>query len=114
MGHVQEYMDMLKEEDPERYKFQFAKFIEGGKEDDVEQMYKDCHEAIRADPKFVKKEASGITNTHAGNKVTTSKGTEYVRMAKLSLEQRRAKVAQKKASAGAKLMKAMAEDEEEE
>lgn len=111
--HVQEYMEMLKEEDPERYKFQFAKFIDADKEDDVEQMYKDCHAAIREDPKFVKKEASGITNKREGNKVTTSKGTEYVRPAKLSLEQRRAKVMQKMASAGAKLLKAAEDDEEE-
>jgi len=34
-SHVQEYMDMLKEEDPDRYKQAFSKFIEEGKEEDM-------------------------------------------------------------------------------
>jgi len=110
--HVQEYMDMLKEEDPERYKFQFAKFIEHDKEEDIEGMYKECHENIRKDPKFVKKAPSGIVNTRKGNQIHTSKGTNYVRMLKLSKEQRKAKVAQKTANARAKLM-AGGDDEDE-
>lgn len=109
--HVQEYMDMLKEEDPERYKVAFSAFIENDKEEDLEEMYKECHAAIREDPKFTKKAPSGITNKRDGNKITTSKGTEYVRKAKLSHQQRKARVAQKMAAAGARLLAEAEEDE---
>lgn len=112
--HCQEYMDMLKEEDPDRYKQAFSKFIEADQEEDLEDMYKECHSKIREDPKFVKKEASGITNKRTGNLVTTSKGTTYTRLKKLSYKQRKARVAQKLQSAAAKLMAAACEEEEEE
>ncbi len=42
---------------------------------DLEDMYKECHAAIRKDPKFTKKAHSGITNKREGNKITTSNGT---------------------------------------
>ena len=93
------------------YKVAFSKFIEGEREEDLEEMYKECHSAIRADPKFTKKAHSGIVNKRDGNKITTSKGTEYVRKQKLSHQQRKGRVAQKMAAAGARLM---AEAEEEE
>jgi len=50
-GHVAEYMELLEEEDPERYQTQFAKFIEKEIEGDgLEDMYKEAHEKIREDP----------------------------------------------------------------
>jgi len=50
-GHVSEYMEELQEEDPESYRRQFAKCIAAEVEpDDVEDIYKECHAAIRADP----------------------------------------------------------------
>jgi large subunit ribosomal protein L5e len=110
--HVQEYMDMLREEDPERYKVAFSKFIENDKEEDLEDMYKECHTAIRENPKFTKKENSGITNKRTGNLVTTSKGTTYTRMKKLSYKQRKARVTQKLTFAAQKLLAEAGDDEE--
>merc|ERR1711908_105523 len=50
-GHVSEYMELLEEEDPERYQAQFAKFIEKEIEgDSLEEMYEEAHEKIREDP----------------------------------------------------------------
>lgn len=112
--HVSEYMEMLKEEDPERYKVAFSKFIEGDLEEDLEDAYKECHEKIREDPSYTKKESAGITNTRTGNKITTSNGNSYVRMQKKSYKERKGRVAQKLAAAAAKLMAGGAEEEEEE
>jgi len=51
-GHVAEYMELLEEEDPERYQSQFAKYIEKELEGDgLEDLYKEAHEKIREDPK---------------------------------------------------------------
>lgn len=114
-NHVQEYMEMLQEEDPERYKVAFSAFIENDIEPDgLEDLYKECHSKIREDPKFVKKENSGITNTRHGNKIKTSNGTEYTRFQKMSNKQRKDRVRQKLASAREKLLAAMGEEEEEE
>ena len=50
-GHVAEYMELLEEEDPERYATQFSKYIERELEGEkLEEMYEKCHEAIREDP----------------------------------------------------------------
>merc|ERR1719247_218411 len=52
-GHVAEYMELLEEEDPERYQTQFAKYIEKELEGDgLEEMYTECHKKIRADPEY--------------------------------------------------------------
>jgi len=112
--HVSEYMEMLKEEDPDRYKQVFAKFIDADQEEDIEDMYKDAHAKIKEEPKFVKKEASGITNKVTGNLVTTSKGTTYTRQKKISKEQKKGRVQQKKMAAARKLLAAAGDDEEEE
>lgn len=111
-NHVQEYMDMLKEEDPDRYKQAFSKFIEEDKEEDLEEMYKETHAAIRENPKFEKKAKADITNKRTGNLITTSKGTTYTRMAKLSYKQRKARVGQKLQAAAHKLLAEAGEDEE--
>jgi len=50
-GHVGEYMEALKAGDPNRFKAQFAKYIENKIEPSaLEAMYKKAHAAIRADP----------------------------------------------------------------
>jgi large subunit ribosomal protein L5e len=50
-GHVGEYMTKLKDEDDEAYKRQFKRYIDAKiGADDLEELYKKCHEAIRADP----------------------------------------------------------------
>jgi len=50
-GHVAEYMELLEEEDPDRYQTQFAKYIEKEIEgDSLEELYQSVHEKIREDP----------------------------------------------------------------
>lgn len=113
--HVQEFMENLQEEDPERYKVAFAKYIENDIEPDgLTDLYKEVHEKIRADPKFVKKASAGIVNTRAGNKITTSNGASYTRMQKMSYKQRKDKVRQKMQSASKRLLANMEDGEEEE
>jgi len=105
--HVVEYMEMLQEEDPERYKVAFSKYIENDIEPDaVEDMWKECHKKIREDPKFEKKEPSGIVNTRKGNQIETSNGNKYARFVKMSFKQRHARVEQKKQSALKKMLAA--------
>jgi large subunit ribosomal protein L5e len=56
-GHVQEYMETLQEEEPERYQTQFARWIkEDISPDDVEDLYTEVHANIRKDPVHQKKE----------------------------------------------------------
>merc|ERR1712096_159372 len=102
------------EEDPEKYKVQFAKFVENDIEaDQLEEMYKNCHAAIRENPKYEKAQYDEpIVNTRCGNLIKTNQGTEYTRMMKRSKEQRHDTVAQKKAAAAKRLM-AEGDDEEE-
>lgn len=46
-----EYMELLEEEDPDRYQSQFAKFIEKEIEGDMlEEMYQKAHAAVRWRP----------------------------------------------------------------
>jgi len=50
-GHVAEYMQMMMEEDEDKYKVHFAKYIEEEVDpDDMEELYKEAHTKIRADP----------------------------------------------------------------
>merc|ERR1739838_219642 len=91
--HVSKYMEALLEDDEEAYKKQFSSFLKNGiTADGVEPMYRNAHSAIRADP---------------------------LRAAKrLSIQQRKARVAQKKAAFIAahaeNAANAPAEEEEEE
>jgi len=98
-GHVQEYMEYLEEEDKSMYVKCFSQYIKHGiKADDVEDMWSNCHEAIRANP---------------ARKAVAAKKYNYTvpgRKERLSRQQRQAKVAQKIASFERKL----AQDEEDE
>jgi len=52
-GHVAEYMESLEEEDDERFKKQFAKYLEDSiGSEDIEEMYTNAYAAIREDPVF--------------------------------------------------------------
>ncbi|XP_034247520.1 60S ribosomal protein L5 [Thrips palmi] len=83
--HVAEYMRHLSEEDDEAYKRQFALYIKNGiNADSIEGLYKKCHEAIRADP--VRKVV--VKKEHPKKRWTQKK---------LTLEQRKAKIAKQKA-----------------
>jgi large subunit ribosomal protein L5e len=86
--HVSEYMELLADEDPDSYKTQFASYISKGiKADKVEDMWAAAHEAIRANPsRQPKKVYTGVPRVIKGRK------------ARISLAQRKGKVAQKKAA----------------
>ena len=96
---------MLQEEDPTKYEAHFSKYIENGIDaEKMEDMYTEAHEKIREDPDGEKSEKKDITYTQDGDTMKASDGTDHVRSRKISLEQRRAKVAAKIAAAQAKMM----------
>jgi len=103
-GHVQEYMEMLQEDDEDRYQAQFAKFIEEDiGADDLEEMYEKAHAAIREDP----------------SPKPTAKQESYpsFKRKKMTLSQRKDRIRQKIAAYKAKKEAAggdAAEEEEEE
>ncbi|KFM66007.1 60S ribosomal protein L5-A, partial [Stegodyphus mimosarum] len=60
--HVAEYMRMLMDEDEEAYKKQFSQYIKLGiTPDDMEDLYKKAHAAIRADPERLPKPEKTVT-----------------------------------------------------
>jgi len=78
--HVADYMKQLLEEDEEAYKRQFSGYIKKGiTADNVEELFKKAHAAIRKDP------------THAKPEKKASKGKRF-NAKKLTLEERKAKV----------------------
>jgi len=100
-GHVTEYMELLEEEDPDRYQVQFAKYIEEEIEgDSLEEMWQGVHEKIREDPSYEKAEAKEYTNPNPQPKKT--------------LEERKATVAAKKAAMKAAMEMADDDDDEDE
>jgi len=106
-GHVKEYMEMLAEEDPTKYEAHFAKYIEADIDaDKLEDMYSEAHDKIKEDPDPEEKEKKGITHERKGNQITMSDGTDHTRSTKLSLKQRREKVAAKIAAAQARMLAA--------
>ncbi|TFK23262.1 60s ribosomal protein l5-b [Coprinopsis marcescibilis] len=98
-GHVAEYMESLEEEDDERFKKQFATYLADDiGSDDIEEIYKNAHAAIREDPVFKP------TTKSKDWKAETLKFKTY----KLTLDQRRARIAEK-----IEKFKAGANDEDE-
>jgi len=94
--HVAEYMNELEEDDPEAYQAKFSKYIAAGIDgDSLEDMYKEAHAAIRANPEHVPTE-----------KKPTNK-ERYGRRKKMSYSQKRDRVRQVKAH----FMKKLAEQE---
>merc|ERR1712168_209309 len=84
--NVSEYMSYLMEEDEDAYKKQFSRFIKNGvAPDTVEEMYKKAHATIRENPVHEKKPPKEVKKKRWNR-------------AKLSLAQRKDRVAQKKAS----------------
>ncbi|XP_050896820.1 60S ribosomal protein L5 [Lathyrus oleraceus] len=56
-GHVSAYMKTLIEDEPEKYQTHFSEYIKKGIEaDELEELYKKVHAAIRADPTIKKSE----------------------------------------------------------
>jgi len=87
--HVAEYMRLLQQDDEESFKKQFSQFIKQGiSPDGIEEMYKKAHAAIRENPKREEKK----------EKPKDAKKPKRFNRKKLSLEQRKDRVKQKKAS----------------
>mmetsp|Transcript_9683 Transcript_9683/g.23694 ORF Transcript_9683/g.23694 Transcript_9683/m.23694 type:complete len:307 (-) Transcript_9683:1351-2271(-) len=83
-GHVSEYMEYLEEEDNQKYKEHFAKFIEDDVEGDgLEELYEAVHEKIREDPS-------------PSEKKEFSPDKSFKRKAKLTYDERKAAVEAKK------------------
>jgi large subunit ribosomal protein L5e len=58
-GHVSDYMETMRDEEPEKFAEHFSKYIEEGvNPEDLEDLYPSVHEAIREDPEHVGKERS--------------------------------------------------------
>ncbi|KAL1892584.1 60S ribosomal protein L5 [Ceratocystis pirilliformis] len=90
-GHVAEYMETLADDDEERYQGQFCKYLEDDVEaDGIEDMWTEAHAVIREDP-FKKVESDTPKKTKA-EWAAISKG---YKVKKLSLEERKARVAQR-------------------
>jgi len=111
-GHVGEYMEKMKEEDPEKYAVHFSAYVKAGIDSEsVQDTVRDCHKKIRANPVFTKKDDAGIKNTRFGNLVKTSNGNEYTRQIKMSRAQKQGRVKQKMQTASKKLLAAEDADE---
>merc|ERR1712066_1114042 len=105
-NHVKEYMEMLQEEDPTKYEAHFSKFLENDIDaDKMEDMYTEAHGKIKENPDFEPSEKKGTTWERKGNTVTGD-GTDVTRSIKLSLKQRKEKVALKIQAAQAKMLAA--------
>ncbi|KAK4201439.1 hypothetical protein QBC40DRAFT_278209 [Triangularia verruculosa] len=87
-GHVAEYMETLADDDEERYKGQFVKYIEDDIEADaLEDLYAEAHKAIREDPNK-KYESDAPKKTKEEWKAESKK----YRQSKLTHEERKAGV----------------------
>jgi len=98
-GHVAHHMEELEDEDPESYQTHYSRFIKAGiTGDKLEEVYKKAHAAIRANPeaKPSQKKKPATQKRH--------------RPAKLTYDERKARVAEKKKTIDA----GRGEDEEEE
>ncbi|CAD6884965.1 unnamed protein product [Tilletia controversa] len=84
-GHVAEFMESLEEEDDERFKKHFARYLADdiGSED-MEEIYEKAHAAIREDPSFTASDKS---------KDWASESKQY-KAKKLTYQQRKEKIAQ--------------------
>ena len=87
-GHVAEYMELLADDDEERYKSQFQQYIDDDVEaEGIEDLYTEAHAAIRADP-FKKVEGEGPKKT----KEEWKKESLKYKTKKLTLEERKERV----------------------
>jgi len=103
--HISKYMSEMKEENSEKYEAHFAHYIKAGVQaDKIEEIYKTIHKKIRANPDKApkKKRAHDPVHIREGAFIKTSKGS-YPRYKKLSLEQRKARVAKKMALVAEKM-----------
>ncbi|XP_027449070.1 60S ribosomal protein L5-like isoform X2 [Zalophus californianus] len=83
--NVADYMRYLMEEDEDAYKKQFSQYIKNNVTPDMEEMYKKAHAAIRENPVYEKKPKKEVKKKRWNRP-------------KMSLAQKKDRVAQKKAS----------------
>lgn len=96
-GHVAEYMETLADDDEERYKSQFNKYIDGDVEaDGLEDLYTEAHAAIREDP--LKKDDDEYEKKSKDE--WKAEGKKY-KTAKLTKEERDEKIKEKISTAAA-------------
>ena len=90
-GHVGEYMEYLEEEDNQKYQEHFAKYIAAKvAPDGMEELYEGVHEKIREDPSSAAKKGF-------------SPDKSFKRTAKLTYDERKARVQAKKDAKKAEL-----------
>jgi len=90
-GHVSEYMEYLEEEDNQKYQEHFATYIANDVEgDSLEELYESVHEKIREDPSEAEKK-------------DYSPDKSFKRKAKLTHDERKARVQAKKDAKKAEL-----------
>lgn len=94
-GHVADYMKHLQENDEEKYKKHFSRFIAAGiGADDLEGLYSKVHAAIRADPNKKRGDSElGRFKTRKGSKGKVEK--KRWRPKKRSIQQRKNRIKQK-------------------
>lgn len=72
-GHVSEYMQDMRDEEPEKYESHFAKYLEADVDpDDLEEFYPTVHEKIREDPAKERKERSKPADAKSWKQVKLS------------------------------------------
>ena len=104
-GHVAEYMESLEEEDDERFKKQFASYLDADiSSADIEELYTSAYAAIREDPVFKPTEK---------DVAKWKKESSAQRSGKLTREQRRQRVEDKIAAYKAGKIDAVVEEEDE-
>ncbi|KAH8489739.1 hypothetical protein Peur_021590 [Populus x canadensis] len=96
-GHVAAYMRNLMEDEPEKYQSHFSEYIKRGIEpDNMEELYKKVHAAIRADP-TAKKSEKQLPKEH-----------KRYNLKKLTYEERKAKLVER-----LKALNSAADDDED-
>ena len=98
-GHVAEYMETLADDDEERYKSQFQKYIDNEAEaDGLEELYQEAHSAIREDP--FKKDDEEEEGKEKKSKEEWKEESKKYRKSKISKEERDERVKNKIAELG--------------
>ena len=93
--HVDTYLKKMQEENPEKLKKQFGKWVASGAIGKIENLYKSVFEAIRKDPTHKKAvRAHPAVHVRDGLKIKTFK-KEYPRPHRLTNQDRKDRVKQK-------------------
>jgi large subunit ribosomal protein L5e len=99
-NHVQNYMNTLKKEDPEKFKRQFSqwdKCLTAAKVKTVEELYKKVHSAVIANPDRKKKAGNAkptrkVLSQGPAKVLQNSKGNKWVKHIRLTNQQRNDRV----------------------